>query len=562
MVLRICLKEALFAVVLCFQPDSHAPANPLPGADDANSRFYGGSAAADGAYNYLALRDHPGPTGVPLGGIGAGCVQFAPDGHFTRTSGINNWFTDCATEFRQANTLLENGHFLAIWDRLNDGTTVTRRLQRDGMKTCGLASFDHSIYRGLFPVADVYFADDSWPTPSATSVRTWSGLVPHELADSTVPCFWVEVTIANSHGAKESAIALSWADLLGRGLLEPKDPGTIPIHPFECNQTHFKEVPRPATIGRQTTCQGWNGVVQTITGPFPSPSKLTFQTAVTQVMLLAQPQPDAVVSVLPAYQIEKGASAWEPFAQNGTFDNAGVANLSGPGAPSAASAVAVRVKVPDGGKRTVRFLLAWYAPPVIPDPARSNDPRYRFGNGDYGAWYQNRFSKVEDVAAYAIAGRERVWAGVRAWQDPILNSSLPDWLQFKLINSAYTLYTNTILNRDGDFSVMEGGMGGLAATMDVRNIVHTALSEVLSRFGPSRIADVLSKPRARSLPRREDEQSTLGRGDFPYARQLFRGAGDRDNPRPLHCGCQHGRHLRLHHAGCEGLRADGRQGMA
>ena len=64
---------------------------------------------------------------------------------------------------------------------------------------------------------------------------------------------------------------------------------------------------------------------------------------------------------------------------------------------------------------------------------------------------------------------------------PDSRQHLPDWLKFKLINSAYTLYTNTILNRAGDFTVMEGGMGGLAGTMDQRLTRAPLLSEVPHR---------------------------------------------------------------------------------
>jgi uncharacterized protein (DUF608 family) len=50
---------------------------------------------------------------------------------------------------------------------------------------------------------------------------------------------------------------------------------------------------------------------------------------------------------------------------------------------------------------------------------------------------------------------------------------MPNWLSFKVINSAYTMYTNALLNKAGHFSVMEGGMGGLAGTQDQRIAAHS-----------------------------------------------------------------------------------------
>lgn len=40
-------------------------------------------------FDYLKLENHPGNSGVPLGGIGVGNVEFAPDGRFARI-GLNN----------------------------------------------------------------------------------------------------------------------------------------------------------------------------------------------------------------------------------------------------------------------------------------------------------------------------------------------------------------------------------------------------------------------------------------------------------------------------------------
>ena len=81
-----------------------------------------------------------------------------------------------------------------------------------------------------------------------------------------------------------------------------------------------------------------------------------------------------------------------------------------------------------------------------------------------------------------MSTRRHVLDETLAWQQPILDSTLPDWLKFKLINSAYTLYTNTILNRAGSFSVMEGGMGGLSGTMDQRIVAHPVYQKFFTQL--------------------------------------------------------------------------------
>ena len=61
------------------------------GAGAANVRFIPSQGLLGGRTDFdcLRLKNHPAASGVPLGGIGAGNVQFAPDGRFVRI-GMNN----------------------------------------------------------------------------------------------------------------------------------------------------------------------------------------------------------------------------------------------------------------------------------------------------------------------------------------------------------------------------------------------------------------------------------------------------------------------------------------
>src|SRR5215475_13203193 len=60
------------------------------GADKANKRTVGGGVLGGRTkYPYMSLADHPSRSGVPLGGIGVGNVEFAPNGRFVRI-GLNN----------------------------------------------------------------------------------------------------------------------------------------------------------------------------------------------------------------------------------------------------------------------------------------------------------------------------------------------------------------------------------------------------------------------------------------------------------------------------------------
>lgn len=93
---------------------------------------------------------------------------------------------------------------------------------------------------------------------------------------------------------------------------------------------------------------------------------------------------------------------------------------------------------------------------------------------DVGHYWQNWWRGAPDMAAYADKNADRLRRETTAWQTPVRESSLPFWLQLKLINCAFPLYSNTILTRDGRFVVQESpvDMAGATGTMDQRMAAH------------------------------------------------------------------------------------------
>ena len=58
------------------------------GVDEANTKFslQSGVLGGETNYTYLSLKDHEDVSGVPLGGIGVGNINFAPSGKIGRAS--------------------------------------------------------------------------------------------------------------------------------------------------------------------------------------------------------------------------------------------------------------------------------------------------------------------------------------------------------------------------------------------------------------------------------------------------------------------------------------------
>ncbi|ADV84964.1 GH116 family glycosyl-hydrolase [Terriglobus saanensis] len=464
---RIQGAEIALAMVLLLSCEAHSQAGEDYGAQQANSRFAATTDTVNTeAPNYLALHDAPGPSGVPLGGIGVGAVDLAPDGHFTRIA-VNNWATDSGVaRARAENPEWDAEAFLAVWEKDSSGNVAAVRLQRDRRTAYGMGAYGHSTYRGLFPTARIAFDDPSANSPhSLVSVFAYSGLAPQNVKDSSLPGFWIEVTLANSDSKPvEASVALSWPDLVGRGIYDvaPGAEKTGYDRAFDIEK--LVAVPSPATQVEALQMDSLHGLRQFSTAT-PSIRQATFQNYINAVAILAEVPEGGSVSTNPAWS-KTDADSWKSFREDGAFPSrTGTTALSQSGKLSGASVVAIKAHIAGGGKQTFRFLITWSIP-TLPHAS------VQFGTSDYGRYFQNYFPDFQSLIHYEFSERARILRETLSWQKPILDSTLPDWLKFKLINSGYTIYTNTMLNKSGDFSVMEGGMGGLAGTMDQRLVAH------------------------------------------------------------------------------------------
>ena len=433
-----------------------------PGAAEAANTFKQTALGGGGAYNYLALANHIGPSGVPLGGVGVGCFDMAPDGRITRV-GLNNTY-----EFNLIKDV--KGSFFALYQhsdlrRQFGWKPVAERLVRDGANYLGLSATPQTLYRGLFPTANL--------RASEVTVEAWSSLIPHDLKNSSLPVAFFELTMANCERSdSEISLAFSWEDVIGRQIFDlDADAVAGATDIYKVNGLTWKVQPRVETLVEPYSAGGWQGLRQRADQPLRT-RKATYQNLVSEVALLAEPQEGLTISVLPAYDVNVGDEAWRPFRETGIFAQPPAQSVplyTKAAGRNMASAIAVKMRLKTGEKKTVRFMLAWYHPEFMPDRAT---PGAAWGTADYGRYYHNFFPSLDALVDYARQQRASLRAGTVGWQEPILQSTYPDWLKFKLINCGYVIYANTILNKAGDFTVMEGGMGGLAGTMDQRNSTY------------------------------------------------------------------------------------------
>ena len=502
-------------------------------------------------------------SGVPLGGIGVGFIDYAPDGQIKRVA-INNAHEDGVL------TDIHDGTFLALWE---EGKGTARVLQRTPVggaaQAAGLADLSYSAtnFTGLFPTAALDVDD------GAVKISAWSALVPQQIENSSLPLVYFDVTVRNSKSTTAAiSVAFSWQDVISRNIFDaspeqldacyPNNTGPATcaldvnrlmqciggwgVESCELNgRTRCRDMARVPTSAAPLSVGGsLTGVEQRATAGKLSPNKLTMQQYNDRVAVLVEKQDGDEVSLMTSFNpslngsSSKGVEAWKAWAGSGRFpsstDNAldseplyrpvgpsimdvvcdgalrdacaGEKAAGGPqacmaclqtneaalthagcsvaeaeaycNAPSgdeAASAVALRTSLKAGEVRTIRFVVAWHAQEV--SNAGRTDNRTVCGTTDHNRMYHNRFAGgngLESLVSYATdpAVRAALRTGTVEWHTPVLASTMPGFLQFKLINSGYTMYTNALLNKAGHFSAMEGGMGGLAGTQDQRIAAH------------------------------------------------------------------------------------------
>lgn len=109
---------------------------------------------------------------------------------------------------------------------------------------------------------------------------------------------------------------------------------------------------------------------------------------------------------------------------------------------------------------------------------------YREDSGkSVGHYWQNSFRNVQEIASYAADNSGRLWRSTLEWQKLVAASNLPAWFQRQMVNAAFPVYSNTVLTRDGRFSVLESpiDMGGALGTMDQRMAAHALWIQFFSQ---------------------------------------------------------------------------------
>lgn len=114
-----------------------------------------------------------------------------------------------------------------------------------------------------------------------------------------------------------------------------------------------------------------------------------------------------------------------------------------------------------------------------------------------GMFWQNQFADGRAIIRHVFAHFDEILAGAAALPELLRDSDLPAWITSRLANCCYPLVTNSVLLRDGRFSINEGPteMSGCYGTIDQRLAAHPAtllLFPELNRRELTQFANVMT----------------------------------------------------------------------
>ena len=368
-------------------------------------------------------------SGLPLGGLGCGTLQFFPDGTRGVFTGLNNWENPLgklhwfrpgtASDYRVANPFaifVETPH-----------KKIAKLLQKTRLDNCPVVR-DINLTAD-FPVGRVEFKDSEIPVK--IDLLSFSPFIKEEYKDSSLPCVIYTFKIKNPSKKK---ITVS---LLASGI------NTVSAW----------------VVGRYNQVHTNNK----LTGiKFLKNNHNPWDVMAGNMTLSVAKDKGLDISYLGEWRYPKQGfrgniedrsfEAWEYFHIDGTLPNISTERPAGGERDEWMSALAAKFTLKPGQTKEVTFYYSWFAP-----------------NHPWGHRYEKWFKNSWDVASYVHKNKEALLKKTLKWQNDIKKLATPDWLKDALINNLYVYTSASWLTRNKEFSLYENTVKyPLMDSLDVR----------------------------------------------------------------------------------------------
>lgn len=375
--------------------------------------------------------DRPVPAGVPLGGIGTGCIELGIDGRMRNVT-INN------NRWAENRIPVVPGSFAAV-RALVRGKVSTRILQssssipwEDAGITPQFCTQEQLGWRGLYPIAAYTLRDDSFPL----FVR-WQGMgliVPYELDASTVPAILLQFTVENpTDKYVDASILFNWENICGCTKDEwPGDRGNVvPIFQMGSGDEEARRI-----SGIQFGME--SGIARNEEGAY---------------CLVPRVNDGSRWSF--AKWNGNNAGDTEEFWNRFVYD-ADLQDMFDTGDAQHLGAACATHNIPPKNKHTFHIALSWYC------------PQFTIGDTDFGNAYTNFVSSANEAAGRALRHTAYYTNAISKWHQRLTSSSLPKWFPRMLLNSMHVMSTNTIYTREKKCAMMETPATPVLSTGDRR----------------------------------------------------------------------------------------------
>ena len=350
---------------------------------------------------------------MPAGGIGAGSVGFAGNGAFTDWEidgpfkGRINPFTHFALKASGANGTVAK---VLQGDHVRDltGTYARDKFRHRGFgygpdsgTLAGFPHFANCAFEGAFPWAKAELSDPGFP--ASVTVEAWCSFIPMNEDDSSLPCAFYDVTVANNSGESvDYTLAFTLGSLFPKGE----------------NARFAKDDLTGLRIS-----EGGNSICAVTDAPEAYVQESWFR--------------GAWFDGPTVYWNEM--SSEKPLMER---------SYTEPGC--APGVIGVPFRLAAGEKRRVSFILAWYFPVQVNDWDSDGEMSWK-------KWYATKFASVDEVIGYAGKNASRLHRETMAFRDALYSVSIPDFALDAAGAALSTLVTPvTMRHTDGSFYGWEG----------------------------------------------------------------------------------------------------------
>ncbi|HXJ32850.1 MAG TPA: GH116 family glycosyl-hydrolase [Candidatus Eisenbacteria bacterium] len=455
--------------------------------------------------------------GFPMGGIGAGGFTLATDGGFGEFRWNNNWMCPIRNVRGAFHAL-----FVAQQDRRR--MVMLRRARED--EYAGVEPVRSTIFAGMPPAFALAFEDE---LPVEVALEGFTPHVPHDVRDSTLPAAVFRFRIESRSDAPcDVAVLFALENLLGRGgtghlgvELGPAQEltGVRARIVYDGVAGDFQEA---AAVGvrrgvRFRTTQRWD-------------ARAHRAGVVGEYLLLAEPAPGLEITVCDGFDAG-GARPFvlDDFARDGRIESRQSGRLGDDEGHRPAAAVAARTRLAGRAVAEIVFVLAWWTPDHVTEPAlavRGTDGPH--DGTRVGHVYECHFASVDAVAAHVLDHRRQLEHGSTEVTALLEASTLPHWLVRALGSSIDSTLCNTIVPASGRMYTLEGldwhwPMGGLTGTNDQRLSAHPYTSVFFTDLDVTELDEFRRLADARGAIPHGNGNCDLGLGttDVPYGWPMF-----------------------------------------